>query len=115
MKPSRRWPQYSLRSFLVVVTALAVWLGVVANRAREQREAVKAIEALGGSVCYDWQNKFPPNEEPGGPVWLRRLTGDDFFQQAHAVSLSDVTTENVPKSIPIMKRLRTEGSVVWWL
>ena len=53
MRLTRRWFQYSLRSFLVILTALAVWLGVVVNRARVQREAVKAIEALGGCHFYD--------------------------------------------------------------
>ena len=55
MRPRRRWFQYSRRSFLVVVTSLAVWLGIVVNRAGEQQEAVKAIEALGGHVTYDWE------------------------------------------------------------
>jgi len=75
MKPTRRWFQYSLRSFLVVLTALAVWLGIVVNSAREQREAVKAIEALGGQVLY-------------GPFAMLRLrrTGNDYFQSVEVVS-----------------------------
>jgi hypothetical protein len=47
MATPRRWFQYSLRSFFVLVTAFAVWPGVVVDRARERREAVKAIEAFG--------------------------------------------------------------------
>lgn len=80
MKRRRRWFQYSLRSFLVVVTALAVWLGVVVNRAREQREAVKAIEALGGSVMYDWHFFETPEQKSVMEhatvqlrTWLRRI------------------------------------------
>lgn len=41
----RRWFQFSLRFFLVALTVLAFWLGVVVTRAREQREAVKAIRS----------------------------------------------------------------------
>jgi hypothetical protein len=36
------------------MTASAVWLGVVVNRAREQREALKTIEAMGADVHYEY-------------------------------------------------------------
>ena len=62
------------------MTALAVWLGVVVNRATEQREAVEAIEALGGYVIYDWQAPSSDAEQLAGPAWLRRAVGDDFFR-----------------------------------
>lgn len=111
MKPTpRRWFQYSLRTFLVLMTALAVWLGVVVNRAREQREAVEAIEALGGAVTYDWELE-PNRKEPPGPGWLRTLIGDDFFQEVHEVALlsdfhSDVQPDShIRSAIPQLKRL----------
>lgn len=117
--PRRRWLQFSLRGFLVVLTASGVWLGVVVNRAREQREAVEAIEALGGSVGYDWQDvpldmqdpfSFYGPLTPPGPVWLRRLIGDEFFQDAVNVSFSEGT--NALKSIAHLKRLRKLKTVV---
>ena len=40
---------------MVLVTVLCVWLAVTVNRARKQREAVEAIEELGGVVYYDYQ------------------------------------------------------------
>ena len=46
--PTRRWLQFSLRSFLLVVTLLATWLGYISFRAREQRVAVARIKELGG-------------------------------------------------------------------
>ena len=65
-KPRRRWFQFSLRTLMVLVTVLCVWLGLVSERARKQREAVAAIEALGGWVWYDYQNS---GQEPPGPKW----------------------------------------------
>lgn len=40
MRPARRWFQYSLRAFFVVMTALGIWLGLIVNSARDQREAI---------------------------------------------------------------------------
>ena len=48
-KPRRRWFQFSLRTLLVLVTVLCVWLAMTAERARKQRKAVAAIRALSRS------------------------------------------------------------------
>lgn len=45
----RRWFQFSLRGFLVAVTAFAVWFGWKVERARRNREAIEAIDAVGGT------------------------------------------------------------------
>ena len=100
MKSPRRWFQYSLRSFLVLLTALAVWLGIVVNRAREQREAVKAIEALGGIVHYDWQKdpgyrgSYAQTLQPitwgGNGIprnWVDQIAGDDLLHDVDGVVL----------------------------
>ena len=54
----RRRFQFSIRSLLVLTVAVALpcsWLGVELRQAMRQREAVAAIEKLGGMVFYDWQ------------------------------------------------------------
>lgn len=123
MLTRRRWLQFSLRALLVLLTVISVWLGVVVRRAREQREAVNAIEALGGSVRYDWQPDFVraegmgaggadqtyvPNVKikpsPGGPAWLRQLIGDDFFQSVERVYLIHPKAD-VLQSIPYLQRM----------
>ena len=44
----------SLRSLLVLFTLLAVWVGIVANRAREQRRIVTALSQYPGvMIMYD--------------------------------------------------------------
>ena len=69
LTPKRRWAQFSLGTMFIVVTVFCVWLAVLVNRAHRQREAVAAIEQLGGIVGYD---------EPALPNWLQKLGGDAF-------------------------------------
>ena len=52
-KRKRRWLQYSLRTFPLLVAVFAVWLAIQVNEAHKQRAAVAAIEAAGGVVTYD--------------------------------------------------------------
>ena len=54
----RRWLQYTLRSLFMVMTLACVgmsWLGIKMRAARRQREAVTAIQKLGGWVRYDYE------------------------------------------------------------
>ncbi len=76
----RRWFQYSLRTLLVVMLLASIamsWFAVKLQRARRQREAVKAIENLGGIVKYD-----RPWRQLADPPWLWKLLGVDFFASA---------------------------------
>jgi hypothetical protein len=87
-KPRRPWPQYSLRTLLVLVVVLGCvcgWLASKIIRAREQREAVKAIEELGGRV--DWK------PASGGMIrtaaaWVGKLMGGDWSVDVAAVYLT---------------------------
>lgn len=88
-KPKLRWFQDGLRTLLVLVTLCAFacsWLGVKLQQAKRQREAVTAIEKVGGSVVYEYQFDASGGpfdgyrvHEPLGPKWLRNVLGVDFF------------------------------------
>src|SRR6476659_4651164 len=94
-----RWFRFSLRTLLLLITALCVWLGIQVNAARRQREAVAAILKAGGRVHYDyeivpqpWPPKtlqtgiygIDPQAKLPGPAWLRQGIGDDSFRTAVA-------------------------------
>ena len=120
MPAPRRWLQFSLRTFLVLFTVCSIWLGVATHRMREQRDAVMAIEALGGTVSYDWQYDRlldevvfarRPRKQPGAPAWLRRLVGDDFFQEVIGVAFfrspsgdSEFQDEQIRRWIPHLQK-----------
>lgn len=78
----RRWLRFSLRTFFLLLTLFAVWLGVMTHRAREQGNAVSVINSLGGTVQYDYEFEadwnFLPHAKPPGPKWLRGVIGPDF-------------------------------------
>lgn len=107
--PKRRL-QFRLRTLLIAVLVLSLplsWFAVRMERARRQREAVEAIELLGGFVLYDWQLTPPPTgmtvqQAKPYPLWTRRLIGDDFFDEVLVVSLAP--SDEVPP--PDLNNLR---------
>jgi len=77
--------QFSLRSLLALVVAVAIpcsWLTVEMRRAKRQRGAAEAIKALGGEVIWDRQS---------GPAWLGRVLGDGFFSSVSSVASTGAT------------------------
>lgn len=47
--------QFRLRTLLILLSAVAVWLGYLTAEARRQRDAVQALRAIGGIVWYDFE------------------------------------------------------------
>ncbi len=82
----RRWFRYSMRSLLVVVTLLCIWLGTVVNRAERQRRTVKALRDLNAQVTYDTPF-MNPGGQPSNWRWLRSWIGDDYFDEVTSITL----------------------------
>ena len=72
-----RWFQFSLRSLLIGVAVLAVWLGLQADRVRRERQAIAELRKLGCIV----------KTEPFGPVWLRAALADGYVERAVEVHI----------------------------
>ncbi len=81
-KPHRRWWQYSLRTFFVVLTVACVWLGRTVHRANEQRKAVEWVRQMRGYVVYG-------DAKPSGLMWLRDSLGADYFDLVLHVDLDN--------------------------
>lgn len=97
MATRRRWLQFSLRGFLIVLTIGCVWLGSMAERAHIRWRAVETILNAGGWVVYGGDldaetSVLEPTEEhfsldvlyPVTEVHLARVTVDDDVLSAIA-------------------------------
>jgi len=82
--------QYSLRTLFLITLACSLvcsYTAVRMQKAKRQREAVKAFAQYGLQVVYDYQCDISLSEcwkepEPPGPEWLRNLVGIDFLCNA---------------------------------
>lgn len=104
----RRWLQFSLRTLFVVMTIVAVWLGMIMHKARKLRQSVDAITAAGGAVYFHHQMEQQKlDATPPGPAWLRRLVGDEPFVTPFYVELRgpDVTDEFIAEHLRSMTSL----------
>jgi hypothetical protein len=75
---------------MALVLALGGGFGWVVHRAHVQRDAVVAIESVGGSVGYGRRNPGGvTTSRPDNPVavWVRRHLGRDFIETATSVHL----------------------------
>lgn len=93
-KSKRRYLRLSLRSLLLLLTVLAVSLGVYLIRVQDQVRAVAMIERLGGRCWYTHEvdeNRIviPAPRQPSAPKWLRSLLSDHFFTTVIMVSLNE--------------------------
>lgn len=97
--PLRRFRQYirfSLRSFLVVSSALAVTLGLHLRSSGTQKSAIEGIRKQGGRVRYDFQypsglygdEHFDSQAESIVPDRLLESFGIDFFHSVVFVSMA---------------------------
>ena len=82
----RRFIQFRLRTLLILTTIIAILLGWWSHKARQQREAVAAVQAARGRIQYDFQNR-KLKEPPRWPKWLVSGIGVDYFANVHGVDL----------------------------
>jgi hypothetical protein len=88
--------RFSVRTLLLIVTAVAVWLGLHVHKTRVQQQSVKAVREYGGWVRYDFQfpsgkfshKDFDPKAESNVPQWLLDRLGIDFFHSVVQVNLN---------------------------
>ncbi len=101
-----RWFQLSFRTFLLLIVALCVWLGIRVEHARRQKEIVRRISSNSrNGVTYAHEiaadGTRTSGVAPPGPAWLRKLTGDHFFIQPRMVSLIEYNDDLLQDAIKL--------------
>jgi hypothetical protein len=79
--------QFSVRSLLALMVAVAIpssWFAVEMRNAKEQKEAVERLETEGAWIDYQGGDS-PSASKPSEPAWLRKLLGREFFDSVDRV------------------------------
>jgi hypothetical protein len=86
--------RFTLRTLLLAITALCIWLGIHTQRASRQKAIVEEIQKNVGSVTYDFEYD-PKGRAARGeswvPRWLRDRLGIDFFHNVKQVHTRERT------------------------
>lgn len=61
MARKRRWLRFSLGSILLLISAVAIWLGIWSNKARHQRLAADALVKAGYNLKFDFVSDATSN------------------------------------------------------
>ena len=105
----RRLFQFRLRTLLILTTIIAVLLGWWSHKARQQREAVAALNKA-ALICYDFEKKWGEQSQvPFWPAWLVDALGVDYFANVEAIGVFDkqITDDWLShlKGVPLLQRL----------
>ena len=84
--PRRFQLQFSIRAMLLLVSGLAIWLGIVAQSLQRQRAAVERICTLGGTVGYASGERY-------------RASSQARPKQANAPNLQDAIVKWWPSKV----------------
>lgn len=94
------WAKFSLRTLLIGMALLAIWLAIQTHRARNQQQAVTALTNLKVQIGYDWHYnennplQSIPNAAPPGPKWLRKAIGDQYFVRVVRLNFEQTETND---------------------
>ena len=91
--PLSRYLRFSLRTFFLLIIATGVWLSVISNRARVQKQSVDRVNQLGGQVGFDYQfddkMAWRKDAKLPAPVWMIDLIGPDYARSITIVNFDE--------------------------
>ncbi len=109
-----QWLRGSVRSLMLLVLMLAIWLAWITHCARVQHDAVAAIIKSGGQVVYDGNWDTGGGESDGflRPKWLVDLIGIDYLSNVTEVSLNGGAYDADPEMIHIGRLTRINKLII---
>ena len=117
IKKRRRWmTSFSIRTSLIVVTIIGIWLGLHYRSVRRQEASVASLREHGYGVWYGWtEGEFAPEPHWSQPVetWLRATLGKDHIDDVLSVypmskrAMDAAETEALLSHLPAFPHLRS--------
>lgn len=100
--------RFRLRTLLLLVASLCIWLTWQAAVARRQQKAVEIIRQYGGNVIYDFNDRRPGAQPAAWRAWLARTMGDEYVFAVVGVGLSGPAVDDraLATLAPHLARLR---------
>jgi hypothetical protein len=105
----KKWWQFRLATLLLLVGAIAAWLGYYFSPAKRAERAVRSLHESGAKISFDYQRvpgeqwRYSARAEPPGSPALRRVVGEGLFQDADWIRLQD--TPLTPDQLSPLKEL----------
>ena len=123
--------RFRLRTLLIVVTLVAIYLANATRNAGLQKRFIEQVADVGGYARYDWQYTnlaFDPDAVPPQPQWLLRVVDKNYLMQVTHVRIpGDVSDAhlkwinnnrclegldiNVEKSEQLLQQIQKQGQL----
>ena len=109
-------PRFSLRTLLIVVAVLGIWLGLEVRPVQIRKQWLKTIDAGGGDIYFAdtyRETRYRPGTLPIPPEisWFRRLLGDRAVLQLTIVTSDPSDKERSDVEIAPIKAAFPEAMV----
>ncbi|HEX2476136.1 MAG TPA: hypothetical protein VHK01_15400 [Lacipirellulaceae bacterium] len=119
MTTKRRWLRYGLRTLLVLITLLCVWLGWFMHGVHKQRKAAARLEKHGARLVYfpvftmpPWNDILPRSVRAS----LNAALPSDDWRRLTSVTIENVAFQDkdldIFADLPHLSRLRLPGTSI---
>ena len=99
-KPKRRWLRFSVRTLLIAVTVLCVWLGWQVSIVRERNAIIALMRSRQPYFSLLDNDQIVVAPPAPHPSWIRRLIGDKSRSLLNVNNLTLAEAKRVAKAFP---------------
>ena len=112
------YAQFTIRTLLLGVLGLCVWLAGKGRSMHFEREGRASVTSIAGDVLYDYQvekdGTLKETAQLSVPEWMRQLLGEEFFSYTAVVFVEEIEDKHLASigRLPKLKGLFVSRSVI---